>query len=201
MAALGTTLMSKVMGHSEAEKAFRPWWDVLEDFMIYALVMLGLIVIPTAMIMGTPLDCNFCQNDHCGENYTNTETNPEFNAWWVKKFCTLNGSVQHFMLYFPYILLMVALILILVERFFVKVFKSGMQMEKFYRLLLQEHILSKPDDGKTVEWGGDFTDGGREAVEVRQSFKKGNNYFVSYLLRTILELFLALALMAWMIIK
>ena len=27
MAMLGTTLMSGMMSHSEAEKMFRPWWD------------------------------------------------------------------------------------------------------------------------------------------------------------------------------
>ena len=25
----------------------------------------GLVVAPTAIINGTPLDCNFCQKDHC----------------------------------------------------------------------------------------------------------------------------------------
>ena len=27
MAMLGTTLMSGMMSHSDAEKMFRPWWD------------------------------------------------------------------------------------------------------------------------------------------------------------------------------
>ena len=31
MAAIGAALMGRVLGHSEAEKAFRPWWDALED--------------------------------------------------------------------------------------------------------------------------------------------------------------------------
>ena len=39
-------------------------WDSLEDFLIYGLVMLGLIIVPTAIITGTPLDCNFCQVTH-----------------------------------------------------------------------------------------------------------------------------------------
>jgi hypothetical protein len=41
MASLGEALVSRVLGHSAAEKAFRPWWDNLEDFLIYGLVMLG----------------------------------------------------------------------------------------------------------------------------------------------------------------
>jgi hypothetical protein len=30
----------------------RPWWDNFEDFLVYGLVMLGLIVAPTAIING-----------------------------------------------------------------------------------------------------------------------------------------------------
>ena len=45
---------------------YRPWWDTLEDNLIYILVMVGLIVVPSAIIMGTPLDCNFCQVDGGG---------------------------------------------------------------------------------------------------------------------------------------
>ena len=60
MAAVGAALMGKVLGHSEAEKAFRPWWDSLEDYLIYGLVMIGVVMVPTAIISGTPLDCNYC---------------------------------------------------------------------------------------------------------------------------------------------
>ena len=70
MAAVGTALLSRVLGHSQAEKAFRPWWDSLEDYLylIYCLVMIGVGLVPTAIVTGTPLDCNFCQRDCCGGN-------------------------------------------------------------------------------------------------------------------------------------
>ena len=41
MATLGAALASNVLGHSEAEKAFRPWWDNFEDYLIYGLITLG----------------------------------------------------------------------------------------------------------------------------------------------------------------
>merc|ERR1719512_140190 len=54
------------------------------------------------MIMGTPLDCNYCQADHCGQHFINNASfpvdkssvkdDPQFSAWWVKKYCTLNGT-------------------------------------------------------------------------------------------------------------
>ena len=106
MAAVGSLLMNKVLGHSEAEKAFHPWWNTLEDFLVYSLVILGIITVPTAITTGVPgtsLDCSPCHEDHCqakGEVFFNNNTIPSFNLMWVKKFCTMNGSVDPFMLYF-----------------------------------------------------------------------------------------------------
>ena len=151
MAAIGAALLGKVLGHSEAEKAFRPWWDSLEDYLIYGLVMIGVVLVPTAIITGTPLDCNYCQADFCG-SFTNSTTtieytnkgreDPKFNASWVKKYCTFNGSVDGFLLYYPYFLLMIALILFALERVFLKTFKAGDKLEKFYNLLVKEKVLT-----------------------------------------------------------
>ena len=41
MAALGGDLRKQILGHSDAEKAFRPWWDNLEDGIMYSLVVMG----------------------------------------------------------------------------------------------------------------------------------------------------------------
>lgn len=41
MSSLADALVSKVLGHTAAERAFRPWWDNFEDYLVYALVMLG----------------------------------------------------------------------------------------------------------------------------------------------------------------
>ena len=43
MASLADTLVSKVLGHSAAEKAFRPWWDNLEDAVLYSFVVMGML--------------------------------------------------------------------------------------------------------------------------------------------------------------
>ena len=45
MAALGASLVTEVLGHSAAEKAFRPWWDILEDYLLYGLITLGKLFI------------------------------------------------------------------------------------------------------------------------------------------------------------
>ena len=60
MALLGTKLMGGLMSHTDSEKLLRPWWDAIEDFVIYGLIMLGLIVTPTTIFNGTPLFCTLC---------------------------------------------------------------------------------------------------------------------------------------------
>ena len=65
---------------------YRPWWDTLEDNLIYILVMVGLIVVPSAIIMGTPLDCNFCQVDGGGADVK--EKNLCKGMWYARP----NGS-------------------------------------------------------------------------------------------------------------
>ena len=182
MAAVGTALLGRVLGHSKAEKAFRPWWDSLEDFLIYGLVKIGVVLVPNAIITGTPLDCNFCQRDYCGANITNGDkVDPNFNLWWVKKFCTYNGAVDNFLLYYPYFLLMIALILFALERVFLKVFQAGNKLEKFYSLLVKDKCLGSSDP---EEGAADVVDGGMEAIELRCSFKHSSSYFWSYLIRT-----------------
>ena len=191
--------MEKVNGHSEAEMAFRPWWDRLEDYLIYGLVMIGIVLVPTAIITGTPLNCNYCQKDFCGENMTNVgKEDPKFNDDWVKKFCTYNGSVDAFLLYFPYFLLLKALILFSMEKLFQKMI--GDKLEKFYSLLVKEKVFEISDqDEEAAENMNDAVDGGVEAVEMRYSFKHSSTYFWSYLSITFLELAVSITLLKYMI--
>ena len=41
MAAIATALLPNVFAKSEAQKALTPWWDKLENYCVYGLIMLG----------------------------------------------------------------------------------------------------------------------------------------------------------------
>ena len=145
MAMLGSALMGGLMSHSDAEKMFRPWWDAIEDFVIYGLIMLGLIVSPTTIFNGTPLYCTLCTRPgQCG-SAPNSTTDPGYHIYFVKSYCT-HKALGKFTLYFPYILLISALILVGIERLFKKIFKTNIQVEGFYSLLL----TSKKIDVSTI---------------------------------------------------
>ena len=133
MAFLGSALLGG-MSLSAAEKAFRPWWDTIEDHIVYTIVILvgkiwnlvvtnivsyhintqGIIVAPTSLVMGTTLDCTFCTKDHCGQ-YSNTEQDPGLNIYFVRRNCALE-ELSPIILYFPYFLLIIATVLVMMDR-------------------------------------------------------------------------------------
>ena len=70
------------------------------------------------------------------KNLTRFLPDPEYNAWFVKNYCTYDADLlDRFVLYFPYFLLGLPLIILLIERGFVAVFKSGLKLDAFYNLL------------------------------------------------------------------
>ena len=97
----------------------------------------GLIVFPTAMISSTPLYCTICTKGLCeDESKTSQEKDPGHHPWWLKQYCTLDPkTVDQFLLYFPYVLLIVALTLFVIERAFNSFFKANLDNElaRFYR--------------------------------------------------------------------
>uniref|UniRef100_A0A0K2TQZ0 Uncharacterized protein n=1 Tax=Lepeophtheirus salmonis TaxID=72036 RepID=A0A0K2TQZ0_LEPSM len=203
MASLGNALVTKILGHSAAEKAFRPWWDNLEDFLVYGLVMLGLIVAPTAIINGTPLDCNFCAEEDCRIYFNRTNTshrdpeNPGYNSLWVKKYCTMT-AVDGFILYFPYLLLIMALVIVLIERVFLRIFRAGLKLDAFYSLV-QKNLEDAEEEFNVDEKEYDDSVNNRTAIEVLHSFTSNSNYFASYMVRTIIVTILASILLIWLI--
>ena len=86
---------------------------------------------PTTMFAATPLDCTLCneKEGNCefledGEKLDfdqkmNATGKPDFSAWWVKKYCTMT-RVDEFTLYFPYVLLVMPIIMVAMEKGFIK---------------------------------------------------------------------------------
>ena len=82
---------------------------------------------PTTMFGGgTPVDCTFCspKDGNCDfgdlkEMSGVKNGTPDFNDWWVKKYCTMT-IVDEFTRYFPYVLLIMPIIMIAVEKGLIK---------------------------------------------------------------------------------
>ena len=192
--------MGRVVSHTKAEMAFHPWWDDMEDYMVYGLVMVGIVLIPSAIVTGTPLDCNFCPNKDSTNNpdgCINTKEDPKFNAWWTKKYCTFDGTTVHdFLLYFPYFILVIALILFTLEKLFQRGFKSSEKINKLYQLVKRQIALNEDTEGPIAVADSRF-----EALEMAYSLKKSRSYFYSYLARTVVEGLVALSLLLYMLLR
>ena len=52
MAVLGTALAKELLGFDDANKAFRPWWDTTQDFLMYGMVVLGIpLLMKTSLLI------------------------------------------------------------------------------------------------------------------------------------------------------
>ena len=124
MAALAGDLSKQLLGQSDASKAFRPWWDTIEDGVMYSLVVMGnfqcdycqrrefnclitftgVITLPMTFLSGTPLDCtihpNLWFNNYTSELFDQKDL-PKFARYlrhYSKKYCT-EMHVSPFLLY------------------------------------------------------------------------------------------------------
>ena len=85
-------------------------------------MVLGLMLMPTAIITKTPLNCQLCKEDNCKfiENGTmvfNASNNPGYDSKWVTKYCTME-AVDQFVQYYPYILIIIPFVLVAIENGF-----------------------------------------------------------------------------------
>ena len=90
---------------SEAEAAFHPWWDTLEDYSQFSIILVGLFAIPTA---NNKLECAPVEG----------ATSPA-SAAFVNGVCT-REHLSLFMSYFPYIIVLGPATLVIIGQFFSK---------------------------------------------------------------------------------
>ena len=116
--------------------------------------------------------------------------------------------MDEFILYFPFILLCMALFLVLIESSFVHIFKAGLKLDMIYGLLVKDQLLDAKEDRDDV----DQVDGAavaddlgntKAALEISHSFSEVSNFFFSYIVRTGFELVVAgglFAILLWKVI-
>jgi len=180
MAALGSALLSS-LGLTQAERAFRPWWDAIEDHIVYTIIILGILVAPTSLVMtASPLDCTLCRQENCGHDHLNPEATTDDFGFFTRRYCALE-NLPVTVLYFPYLILAIATLLFMTDRPFVLVIFSSANMEELHKMLVVEDPFSKEFDGK------------EESRELHHLTAASTSFFFSYLLRTLASLASSLA--------
>jgi len=190
MAALGAAVMGKVMGKTEAEEAFRPWWDSLSDYILYGLAMISVVLLPTAMFTAAPLWCNPClDKEHCGGKELGNQSHIDDvwpdrsdNAWWVNKYCLMN-QVDGVVLHLPYILITATMLLFAIEKVFLAMRKGNIIQNKFFALLVDYEILRSNEGkaGNEVLVVGDELEQSRDLIDLKDRLEESSSFVRSYL--------------------
>merc|ERR1711971_1389739 len=205
MAALGAAVMGKVMGKTEAEEAFRPWWDSLSDYILYGLAMISVVLLPTAMFTASPLWCNACLEGHCGEHdLGENQTRSTDQGWWVNKYCLMN-QVDGVVLHLPYFLITATMLLFAVEKVFHELGQGSIIQNKFFALLVDYEILrsSEGKAGNEVLVVGDELEQSRDLIDLKDRLEESSSFFRSYLGVQIVETVFSLGcfgFLAWQLI-
>ena len=174
---VSTDFINKAFGLSQAQKAFHPWWDSLEDYLLYGLIMIGLMVMKTEMVTSTSLDCNYCQSEYnCtgydGRSYRNQRPDPGYNIKWVKQFCTYeSGAVDDLVLFYPYLLLTMGISLLLSQKLTARIFTSSRKMNMLYKFVAE--VWSGNDDIEI------------DAINIKNSFQNSSGQYYGYLCQTL----------------
>ena len=140
-ASLGKTIQAEILDSTEAENAFEPFWDKCKKYLIYGLVIGGLVLIPTGLMTGS-LNCSKCHSEikGCLEHPDfNPDVQDKLNPQWKfqSAFCTYN-SVHAGVYYLPLILFAMALVLLAIDKVFDVLFKSGPEIQSYYQLVQKE---------------------------------------------------------------
>ena len=151
----------------------------------------------------------YYQQDFCGAEHRNIDNatgnwneengtfseNPKFQAWWVARYCTYNGknsrekdAVHPFISFYPYIILGLAITLFSIDKIIQILFNAGEKLDKFYKLLDDNKILSGTEEPQSSG-----ADGSLQEIELRIAFRKNQHFFISFILRSALQTLLASA--------
>merc|ERR1711963_219332 len=94
------------MGHSEADKAFRPWWDIMEDKLMYFFVVMSMVTLPMTFLANTPLDCTIHHTLWPSLNSSSRiPSHTRYVQSYAKKYCS-ETHLSPFLLYLPFTLLL-----------------------------------------------------------------------------------------------
>jgi hypothetical protein len=142
---------------------------------MYAFVVLGMITLPMTFFSKTPIECT--PHPKMWGNATEVKG---LARMYPKTYCT-EMLIDPFLLYLPFTLLMVPILLTAIEKTFVVLYQVEDKMNQFYLLLVKES-LNNEDVASLAK------DNVKDCHEIEQAFKTSNDCYTSYFYRTLLEI-------------
>ena len=82
-----------------------------------------------------------------------------------------------------------------------RIFQSGLKLELFYDLLVRDIIMAKKEVDDAKDTGELKAEDRKDVIVISNSFNNSNNFYLSYVIRTIVELMIASTLFAYLVYK
>lgn len=118
-----------------------------------------------------------------------TKSNPRLFGFFVYWHCV--NQLSPLALYFPYLVLTLALVLVLLERLLTRYLWTGQRIEKFYELLVKE-VLNSGDIDKI-----DNKENKQRCQQVLYDFRHSWFYCRAYILQTYVKLLICGSVLGW----
>ena len=186
-------------------QVFKNTWDVVEDYVSYVLVSVGAISLSvrllttlgtgdvSCLIVGTTIeDENVTKIGELGP-YPRGGTAAMINYAQTHSDC-IRAVFTSFGEYLPYIMLLETLLLIIVEKFTLKIPRIAQRMERFYTNIVHEPLYGKdPDvteDMTDPKTSTEATSRLRQRNEICVSLKRSSIIYQCYLVKNGIEILL-----------
>ena len=111
-------------------------------------------------------------------------------AVWVNKYCTFKGknsqgeeAISQLISFYPYIILGLAIALFSIDKIVKIPLQAGEKLDKFYRLLEENKILSETEEPQSLD-----ADGSLQEIELRYAFRKDQHFFTNFILRSAIKI-------------
>ena len=257
---LGRDVLTKtLLGNSSAEQVFTPSWITFQHYLVYFLVVLGLIAIPInptlsvqgncsyklsspynyvlphkicrlendtilvlpkyadhlkydlnmTLINGTNLKYRYFKShkyiaslqeilssyDKIDQNYDGCSIRPNPRLFGFHVYWNCVNNLSPITLYFPYLVLTIALVLVLLERILTRYLWTGKRIEKFYDLLVK-NVLETGDIEKV-----DTKENRQKCRQICYEFKNSWFYSKAYISQTIIKLVICLTIVSWSLFR
>ena len=119
------------------------------------------------------------------------------------RYCTFKGknargedAINQFISFYPYITLCLAIALFSIDKIVKIPFNAGEKLDKFYKILEDNKILSETEEPKSLD-----ADGSLQEIELRYAFRKNQHFFTNFILRSAIKIPLSSAFLLYITIK
>ena len=185
-------------------QVFKNTWDVVEDYVSYVLIAVGAISLSVRLLttLGTgDVSCLLVGAKADYENITEGDLGPYprggtaamINYAQTHSNC-IRAVFAGFGEYLPYIMLLETLLLIIVEKFTLKIPRIAQRMERFYTNIVHEPLFGKdPDvaeDMTDPKTSTEATSRLRQRNEICVSLKRSSIIYQCYLAKNCVEVLL-----------